>query len=80
MDELHALIARSVARAYARPMARTSDSQRLDEAIRAGRALRAEAADFVAAMKRDDEDLIASLRERLLPPQPVGECLPIRPK
>ena len=80
MDELRPLIARCIARAYARPMARTSDSQRLDEAIRAGRALRAEAADFVAAMKHEDEDLIASLRERLLPSQPVGECLPIRPE
>ena len=70
-DEPHGgVIPRSLARAYARPMSPQSESQRLEEAIRKGRELRAIAADFLAAAKHDDEDLDASLRERLLPSQP----------
>jgi hypothetical protein len=51
-------------------MSPKSESERLDEAIRYGRELRANAADFLAAARHEHEDLVASLRERLVPSEP----------
>ena len=51
-------------------MSLASETRRLDEAIRYGRELRANAADFIAAAKHVDEALVASLTERQVPSQP----------
>jgi len=51
-------------------MTRENETERLEDAIRYGRQLRAEAKDFIAAAKHEAEYLESSLRERLMPLQP----------
>ena len=51
-------------------MTRNTETQRLEDAIRYSRELRANAADFIAAAKHEAEDLETSLRERLMLPPP----------